>query len=81
MLALIRFYQCTFSTVMGKQCRYHPSCSNYTAGAIRKFGAGKGGWLGLLRILRCHPWRAGGHDPVPDKFCYLPATCDKTQPD
>jgi len=78
LLGLIRFYQFTFSTIMGKQCRFYPSCSNYTAEAIRKHGAGAGGWLGIKRILRCHPGNAGGHDPVPDKICSHAGTCDKT---
>lgn len=77
-LALIRVYQCTFSAVMGKECRYYPSCSHYATDAIRRFGALKGGWMGLRRILRCHPWRAGGYDPVPEKFCDSRGTCDKS---
>lgn len=78
LLGLIRLYQFTFSTIMGKQCRFYPSCSNYTAEAIRKHGAAAGGWLGIRRILRCHPGNAGGHDPVPDKICSHAGTCDKT---
>jgi putative membrane protein insertion efficiency factor len=78
LLGLIRLYQFTFSTIMGKQCRFYPSCSNYTAEAIRRYGAGKGGLLGIKRILRCHPGNPGGHDPVPDKICSHTGTCDKT---
>lgn len=77
-LVLIRIYQYTLSSVMGKECRFYPSCSHYTAESIRRFGALKGGWTGLRRILRCHPWRAGGFDPVPEKFCAAGDTCDKS---
>lgn len=81
-LVLIRGYQFTLSTVMGKQCRFYPTCSVYTAGAIRNFGALKGGWMGFKRILRCNPWNAGGVDHVPpkpaDNSCDKHPTCDKT---
>jgi putative membrane protein insertion efficiency factor len=66
LLAFIRVYQCTFSAIMGKNCRYYPTCSVYTAGAIRRFGAFRGSWMGVKRICRCHPYSAGGHDPVPE---------------
>lgn len=83
MLGFIRGYQFTFSTVMGKQCRFHPTCSHYAAEAIRQYGALQGGWMGLKRILRCHPWNAGGVDYVPQKAniyksCDKHAACDKT---
>ncbi|MBI4836860.1 MAG: membrane protein insertion efficiency factor YidD [Candidatus Portnoybacteria bacterium] len=45
-------------------CRFYPSCSEYTCRAIEKYGVGKGAWLGIKRILRCHPWNAGGYDPL-----------------
>ena len=85
LLGLIRLYQFTLSTVMGKQCRFHPSCSYYMADAVRKFGAGKGAYLGIARVCRCHPWNPGGHDPVPETFKLSfkffsknPGACDKT---
>lgn len=65
-LALIRIYQVTLSTVMGKECRFYPSCSHYTSDAIRRYGALRGGWMGARRIFRCNPWNQGGYDPVPE---------------
>jgi putative membrane protein insertion efficiency factor len=66
MLGLIRAYQLTLSPWLGRQCRYVPTCSEYAAEAIRRFGPLRGGWLALKRIGRCHPWGAAGYDPVPD---------------
>jgi len=62
---LIRAYQLTLSPVFGQQCRFTPSCSNYTSQAIELYGPWRGSWLGIKRIARCHPFCAGGHDPVP----------------
>ncbi|MBP7963064.1 MAG: membrane protein insertion efficiency factor YidD [Caldilineaceae bacterium] len=64
-LAIIGFYQRFISPLMGSNCRYHPTCSAYTYQAIDKYGVGKGGWMGIKRISRCHPWHPGGFDPVP----------------
>ena len=64
-LALIRFYQHGLSPLLGSNCRFYPTCSHYTYEAIAKYGVLKGGWMGLRRIGRCHPWHAGGYDPVP----------------
>lgn len=64
-LLLIRGYQLAFSPLMGRNCRYHPTCSEYAAEAIRRHGVARGGWLALRRIARCHPWHEGGCDPVP----------------
>ncbi len=50
---------------MPPTCRYTPSCSEYTLQALEKYGLFKGSWMGFLRIMRCHPFRPGGHDPVP----------------
>ena len=65
LLILIRIYQLTLSRMLGPCCRFEPSCSRYTAACIERFGALRGSWLGLRRILRCHPWNAGGYDPPP----------------
>lgn len=62
--ALIRLYQ-VLATPFPSPCRYYPTCSTYTLEAVWRYGVLKGGWLGLRRILRCHPFRAGGFDPVP----------------
>lgn len=64
-LALIRFYQRALSPRLGARCRYEPTCSAYAYEAIEEHGALRGGWLGARRIARCHPWSAGGFDPVP----------------
>lgn len=63
--ALIRAYQYLISPWLGNRCRFYPSCSEYTVEALNKHGAGKGLWLGVRRVCRCHPWHPGGHDPVP----------------
>jgi len=64
-IACIRLYRLTLSPLLGPSCRYVPTCSVYTEEAIRRFGPFRGSWLGLRRILRCHPWARGGEDPVP----------------
>ena len=65
LLALIRCYRYAISPLLGSRCRFFPSCSEYAAEAVEKYGARKGAALGLKRIARCHPWNPGGVDPVP----------------
>ncbi len=62
-IALVRVYQLALSPLLGKNCRYEPSCSKYMIQAIEKYGLLLGGWKGTLRLLRCHPWSKGGWDP------------------
>jgi len=64
-VVLIRIYQYVLSPLMGTQCRYTPTCSQYGIEAIKKHGSFKGGWLTLKRIASCNPWGGHGHDPVP----------------
>jgi putative membrane protein insertion efficiency factor len=62
---LIRGYRLIISPMLGPNCRYYPTCSCYAEQAIEQHGALRGSWLAAKRILRCHPWHAGGYDPVP----------------
>jgi len=64
-LLLLRFYRKFISPLLGPKCRFQPTCSMYAMTAVEKYGAVKGGWLAVRRILRCHPWNPGGYDPVP----------------
>lgn len=64
---IIRGYQLLLSPWFGARCRFYPSCSCYAHTAIERYGALHGTWLGLRRLLRCHPFHKGGYDPVPDK--------------
>ncbi|MFQ5743059.1 MAG: membrane protein insertion efficiency factor YidD [Acidobacteriota bacterium] len=65
LIVLIRIYQLTLSPWLGANCRYLPSCSSYACQAIEQRGAARGVWLAVARLLRCHPFAAGGYDPVP----------------
>jgi putative membrane protein insertion efficiency factor len=62
---LIHGYQYLLSPLLGSNCRFAPSCSHYSCQALQKYGALHGTWLSLRRLSRCHPWHAGGHDPLP----------------
>jgi putative membrane protein insertion efficiency factor len=64
-LGAIKLYQRFLSPLLPPSCRFVPSCSRYAYEAIEKYGLLKGGWLGIKRISRCHPFSAGGYDPVP----------------
>ena len=65
LLGLLRFYRVALSPALGPACRYEPSCSAYAEEAVRRFGAARGSYLALRRLLRCHPFARGGLDPVP----------------
>ena len=64
-LLLIRGYQTLLSPLLGRHCRFHPTCSAYTYEAIEKYGFFRGTGVGARRLLRCHPFHEGGIDPVP----------------
>ncbi|MEI6721179.1 MAG: membrane protein insertion efficiency factor YidD [Betaproteobacteria bacterium] len=66
--ALIRFYRYFLSPMSGPSCRFYPSCSEYADEALRCHGAARGSWLAAKRIACCHPWHAGGYDPVPGRY-------------
>lgn len=63
-LFLIRLYRLTISPLLGLACRFSPSCSVYMMEALKKYGLFKGGWRGVKRLCKCHPWHPGGHDEV-----------------
>lgn len=65
LIRLITLYQLTLSFLIGNQCRFHPTCSQYTKEAIEQHGCIRGSILGARRICSCHPWHEGGYDPVP----------------
>lgn len=63
LIGAVRVYQLTLSPIVGRQCRFHPTCSHYFIDAVRKYGAFSGTVRGIGRILRCHPFHPGGYDP------------------
>jgi uncharacterized protein len=67
LLGVVRGYQVLLSPIVGGACRFEPSCSRYMAEAIERHGAARGGWLGVRRLSRCHPFGSSGFDPVPEE--------------
>jgi len=65
LVLVIRGYQLWLSPLLPAACRYYPTCSAYAVEALERYGPLSGGWLAIRRITRCHPFRAGGYDPVP----------------
>ena len=68
LILFIKVYQLFISPIIGQNCRYLPTCSEYTAGCLKKYGIIKGAFLSLKRISKCHPWGNYGYDPVPDNL-------------
>jgi len=65
LMLMIRAYQVILSPFFGQQCRFYPTCSQYALEAINRHGAIVGSYYTMRRLIRCHPWHAGGHDPIP----------------
>lgn len=77
LVAPIRLYQRLISPLLGARCRFYPSCSEYAAGSIGRHGPLRGIYLGVRRVLRCHPWNPGGIDEVPEIFTWRRPTSDE----
>lgn len=65
LLGLLACYRYCLSPLLGRNCRFAPTCSEYATEALQRYGAWRGAWLALRRLFRCHPWHPGGYDPVP----------------
>lgn len=65
LMSMIKAYQLLLSPFFGQQCRFYPTCSQYALDTINKHGAMVGSYYAVRRLLRCHPWHVGGHDPIP----------------
>ena len=74
LIRALRFYSEQISPCLPPHCRFHPSCSHYTRIAIERHGVARGSYLGLRRILKCHPWHPGGMDPVPEPATTFPSS-------
>jgi uncharacterized protein len=81
-LGLIKAYQYGIRPMLGPRCRFFPSCSEYAADAIGAYGVLRGSAMGAMRLAKCHPWHAGGYDPVPEKNTepLLSAAANTAQP-
>jgi len=74
LIGLLRAYRFLISPLYGQVCRYHPSCSAYALEAVTVHGSLRGSWLAVRRLARCHPWAAGGYDPVPKTYSWRTTT-------
>jgi len=80
LIALLRGYRFAISPLYGQVCRYHPSCSTYALEAVTVHGSLRGSWYAVRRLARCHPWAAGGYDPVPPRRDHAVAPIPGPQP-
>jgi len=80
LIGFIRAWRFAISPLYGQVCRYHPSCSAYALEAVTEHGAIRGTWLSVRRLGRCHPWSAGGYDPVPARLGAPAAPASDTTP-
>ena len=64
LITLLKFYKLAVSPLLPPSCRFVPTCSEYASEAIERYGALRGSWMGMRRVLRCHPFHPGGYDPV-----------------
>ena len=80
LIALVRGYRLLLSPWLGSACRFEPTCSVYSLGVLERYGAAAGSCLTLHRLARCHPWCAGGHDPVPQQLPRSMRLCSRLVP-
>jgi len=73
LIGFLKLSRLVISPLYGQVCRYHPSCSAYALEAVEQHGSLRGTWLAVRRLGRCHPWAAGGYDPVPIRFTWRAA--------